>query len=321
MKGQAKKKFFRTSKFRTGIFLFTLLIIPLIHFIIFWVYVNVGTIASTFQHWNVMKGKMEWYGLTRYIEIFKEYVLGIDKVTGKWFTNPNRNIFWNSFRAIAINVIIFPLTIIASYAFYKKIPHEKFFRVCFYIPSLISISVLALMFRNMFNADFGPITSIFSKILGYTPQWLSADSNAMWTLIYLFCIWSGLGANVIMISGAMLRIPNDILEYSRLEGVGFWRELFQIVLPLIMPTVSVYLISILTSVFGLTLQPLMIAQTTGVDNRYYTVGWYIFQSVQGNSTSGMLSASTLGMVLTLFMLPIIIIARKVLKRLTPDVQF
>ena len=253
--------------------------------------------------------------------MFKGYVLGIDKVTGKWFTNPNKNIFWNSFRAIIINVIIFPLTIISSYAFYKKIPHEKFFRVCFYMPSLISISVLALMFRNMFSPDFGPVTFVFSKILGYTPQWLSADSDVMWTLIYLFCIWTGLGAHVIMISGAMLRIPNDISEYSRLEGVGFWRELFQIVLPLVMPTVSVYIIGIITSVFGLTLQPMMIAQTTGVDNRYFTVGWYIFNSVQGNSTSGMLNASTLGMILTLIMLPIVAVSRKLLKLVTPDVQF
>lgn len=321
MNKQAKKRIFGTTKFRTGVFLFTLLIIPLIHFIVFWVYVNIGTITSTFQHWNVVKAEYEWYGIKRYVEMVKTYVLGIDRVTGKWFTHPNRHIFWNSFRAIIINIMIFPWVILASYAFYKKIPHEKYFRVCFYLPSLISISVLALMFRNMFNVDFGPVTAVVRALTGKTPQWLTSDSDAMWALIYAFCIWTGLGAHVIMISGAMLRIPTDVSEYSRLEGVGFWRELVQIVLPLVMPTVGVYIIGIVTSVFGLTLQPLLIAQTTGVDNRYFTVGWYIFNSVQGASTSGMLSASTLGMILTLFMLPFVILTRFLVKRFTPDVQF
>lgn len=321
MKSKLKRPFYKTQKFRTGVFLVTLLIIPLIHFIVFWVYVNIGTIFSTFQHWNALKGEMEWYGLRRYVEMFKGYVLGIDKSTGKWFTNPNMNIFWNSFRAIVINVIIFPITILASYAFYKKIPHEKYFRICFYLPSMISITVLALMYRNMFNVDFGPITLLFKKLFGYTPQWLATDSKAMWNLIYIFCIWIGLGGHVIMISGAMMRIPADIAEYSRLEGVGFWRELWQIVLPLVMPTVSVYIIGIITSVFGLTMQPYLIAKTPGVNNKYYTVGWYIFGSVQGSSTSGMLNASTLGMILTLFMLPIVVVSKKMLKLLTPDVQF
>jgi ABC-type sugar transport system permease subunit len=160
------------------------------------------------------------------------------------------------------------------------------------------------------------------EAMGKPIEFLSSNSDYMWTIIYIFAIWTGLGANVIMISGAMLRIPGDIAEYCQLEGVGFWRELFQIVIPLIMPTLGVYMINILLSVFAFTMQPMMITfNNAGEAGKYYTVGWYIFDAAQQNAVGSSIYASTLGLLLTVIMTPFIITARVLVKKFTPDVQF
>ena len=315
MENNKQIPFYQKPKFKEGIFLVSLLIIPLINFLVFWVYVNIDTIMMTFQRYNILTGQVEWYGIERYKSMFESYILGKNGHIAE------QNVFFNSFNAIGINIIIFPIAITAAYAFYKKIQHEKYFRVCFYLPSLISVVVLATMYRNMFHAEFGLIKLLCEKLFNYTPQWLGNESEVMWKLIYIFCIWCGLGSNVIMMSGAMLRIPADIGEYSQLEGVGFWREMVQIVVPLVMPTIGVFIINIFISVFSFYMHPMMIAQVTGVDHKFYTVGWLIFDStVVGSETSAMQGA-TLGMLMTLFMLPIIIGVRIVVKKCTPDIQF
>lgn len=322
MESGKKTSFFQKPKTKEGLFILILVIIPLIHFCVFWVYVNASTIGKTFFKYNAATGEYTWIGLQRYIELFREYVLGINENGIRdLHVLKSFNTFWNSFRAIIINIILYPIVITASYAFYKKIRFEKLFRICFYIPQLISISVLAIMYRSLFNADYGPI-SLFFEAIGKPKEFLTSNSEYMWTLIYIFAIWTGCGANVIMLSGAMLRIPADIGEYCQLEGVGFWRELVQIVIPLIMPTLGVYLINILLSVFSFTMQPMMITfNNTGEAGKYYTVGWYIFDAAQQNAIGSSIYASTLGILLTAIMTPFIVGMRIFVKKVTPDVQF
>lgn len=314
--------FFRRPKTKEGLFILMLVIIPLIHFCIFWVYVNASTIVKTFFKYNPSNGEYTWNGIKQYITLFREFVLGINEEGIRDLrVLKSFNTFWNSFRAIIINIILYPIVVTASYAFYKKIRFEKLFRICFYIPQLISISVLAIMYRSLFNADYGPI-SLFFEAIGQPKEFLTSNSEYMWTLIYIFAIWTGCGANVIMISGAMLRIPSDIAEYCQLEGVGFWRELVQIVIPLIMPTLGVYMINILLSVFAFTMQPMMITfNNAGEAGKFYTVGWYILDAAQQNAVGSSIYASTLGLLLTVIMTPFIVGARIIVNKVTPDVQF
>lgn len=322
MESGKRMQFFKSPKTKERLFIFALVIIPLIHFAVFWVYVNGATIFRTLFVFSEKTGKYTWNGLDKYVEIFREWVLGIPEAGQSIDTvAPLHRTFWNSFRAIYINLILYPIVIVTAFAFYKKIRFEKFFRICFYLPQLISISVLAIMFRNLFDPLYGPISSLINSITGKKVEFLTYESGALWPLIYSFAIWTGLGANVIMLSGAMSRIPADIGEYCQLEGVGFWRELVQIVIPLIMPTLGVYLVNILLSVFAFMMQPLMILGGIEGDGQYFdTIGWYIFRaSSQGVKSAH--EASTLGLLLTIMITPFVVGLRVFIKKVTPDVQF
>lgn len=124
-----------------------------------------------------------------------------------------------------------------------------------------------------------------------------------------------------MMNSAMVRIPSDISEYSKLEGVGFWREAFQIVLPLTLPTIGVYLISVLTSVFGFALQPMLIADNYGYGNKFLTIPWKILEDTAGGKQNDMMLCSTLGISLTILITPFVILVRWLVNKFTPEVDF
>ncbi len=308
-----KKKFKLNRTTRKYIFIAELIIIPVINFIIFWVYVNFDTILLTFKRFDVPTASYVWRGFDGYISVFKSMILGGDP--GEF------NAFVNSFRAILINVIILPVTFVISYSFYKKIRFRKFFQVVFFLPNIISLVVLCMMVRHMFSSDFGPIALVIEKLTGHPTDWLGYNSDKMWGIIIVFCIWAGLGGNTVVLCGAMQRIPEDIIEAARLDGIGFLREAWSIVLPLVMPTVGVFMIGVVTSPLSFTLQPMLIAVNPGIDNKFMTIGWYIFTSVDTGGSGNMIQAATIGMMFSMLLLPVIIAVRILVKKFTPDVQF
>ena len=311
------------AKTKRTVFIIAFLALSLIHFAIFWCYINFDTIRLTFFNVNEY-GEETFVGLYNYKLLFQNVIMGRDKAS--------QTSFWNSFHAVAINLIILPISILVAYTFYKKVYGHKFYRIVFYIPSIISIVVLAAAFREMFRqyddgytVINGPVAQLLSA-LGINKQWLDPvkDTGVKWPLIYLFAILNGMGANVILISSAMNRIPKEISEASRLDGCGFFRELTHVTLPLVMPTITTWVMMIFASVYSFFMQPMLILDyNSGVDMKFSTAPWQIFSLVAeaGLDTSKLISAACLGILLTIFVLPMNLIMRAILNRFTAEVSY
>ena len=313
--GAGKRK--KITNWKRGLFLAGLLTLSVSHFLIFWVYMNFETIRLTFFEYD-MFNELQFVGFKRYVKIFEDFFI-------KKNHEANLNMFLNTFRAIIINVAIFPLALYTAYAFYKKVYGEKFFRVIFYMPSVISMVALTMAYRSMFDGNIGgPVAEIFSWFGKNTNKWLDVglpENKQIWTLIYIFSILMGLGTNVILMSGAMLRIPQDIPEALEIDGCGYFREMVSVTIPLIMPTITTWSIAIFTSVFGFMMQPMLIAVVGGYQNKAMTIPWFLFNMVQSQGKENLLYAATLGIMFSVFMLPFTLGIRFLLERLTPDVDF
>ena len=123
-------------------------------------------------------------------------------------------------------------------------------------------------------------------------------------------------------ASAMSRIPESVIESAKLDGVGFWRELFQIHIPLIMPTISVFLINSVMAVSAFYIQPMLLTgNTTGPGSVYNTVGWYMFTMAPKAQSSDMPLISTIGFILTVIVSVLIIVVKKITDKITPDVDF
>lgn len=308
------------SKVKFYLFVFLMLVLSFVHFCVFWVYVNVDTIRLTFYQYTLNdQGQLAYVfkGFLNYTEIFRKFFE---------LKDPNEiNMFLNTFRAIIINLIILPIALITAYAFYKRVYGEKVFRVIFYLPSIISIIVQVESYIAMFeigNGIAGPYAEVFSAF-GYSPDWadITTESSPMWAEIYFFCIIAGLGTNVILMSSAMLRIPTSLTEAAELDGCSFYREMFSITIPLIMPTITTWLTMLFSSVFGFVMQPMLIAKGGGTDNRYMTLPWLIFNVVANGSKQSIPVAATYGILLSILVMPIVYVARWLCNKFTPEVSF
>jgi len=292
------------------LFAYSLVIYPLIHFAVFWIYVNFGTVISTFTRYNF--SEYVFCGFDNYVRVFKKMILGEDPALHR--------AFFNSFMAIGINAIVLPIAIFSAYAFYKGMPGTKIYSVAFYIPQLISMVVLTMVFKYMFRQEFGPVALLCARISGHPVDFVSMDSDLLWPLIWLYCIWSGLGSNVIMIRGAMLKVPKEVEESAILDGCGFFRELRSIVIPLCMSTISIYILSSVMSAASFTMAPYFLAGGSGGKNgRFMTVSLNIFMGVSGSASPGaMITYSTMGVFFTIVLTPIVLIVKAVTKKLTPE---
>lgn len=302
---------------KRNLFIFSLLIVPMLHFLIFWLYINIETISLAFMEWDDFTNSYKFAGLYNFAERFRYFKE----------TPETMNMFFNSFRAIPINLACMVLAVIIGYAFSKHIRGEKIFRVIFYLPTMISIVIQTLCFRYMFtyHADtlHGP-GAMLLRALGFDYNgWATTDPNSsemIWGLISFFCIWASAGINIILMASAMSRIPEEVIESAKLDGVGFWRELFQIHIPLIMPTISVFLVNSMMAVSSFYLQPMLL--TDGAYNSTYnTVGWYMFISAPQASNSNLPIISSNGFILTVLVTFLVIVVKKITDKFTPDVDF
>ena len=87
-----------------------------------------------------------------------------------------------------------------------------------------------------------------------------------------------------------------------------------------MPTIGVFVLTAVMSSSSFVMQPMLLALSGGAQNKYMTVGWYIFEAVQGSEDSIIQSAAT-GVVFSTINMPLVIVAKIVIDKLTPDVSY
>ncbi len=283
------------------LFYFTMVAWAILHFFVFWGYVKAGSFVMAFQKYNTYTRNNEWAGLYNFQRVWNKMILGSDPGLHR--------AFWNSFMAIGINVIILPIAVFSAYAFYKNMPGTKIYRIAFYIPQLISIVVLTMAFRYMFYSEFGPIAMLIQKLVGHEVDLISVESNFLWPLIWIYCIWTGLGSNVIMMSSAMNAIDVEVTESAVLDGVGFFKKLFSIVIPLTMPTIGMYILRSSMAASTFLMQPMLLAKSSGAGGRFLTVPWYIFNNGTSLSQSTLIFSTTVGLTLTLLTTPLILFVK------------
>lgn len=303
------KKRITAAKKKETIFLFLMLALPVVQWLIYFFYLNIDSILLAFQ----------------------------DKRTGA-FTFQNFQLVWEQLVDprgdinIAIKntmiyfstdfLIILPLSLLMSYFFYKKILFYKGFRVIFYLPAIVSAMVMVESFAS-FVAPNGPVATVL-EWFGYTipPQGLFADSDTATNTIVIYCIWTGFCSKVLLFGGAMARIPVELLESARLDGCGPFRELWQMIFPLIWATTSTQIVLLFTGLFNSS-GPILLFTNGAYDTQ--TLNYWIFAQIYGSgkyggNTGNYNIVSCTGLCFTLVGVPVILFIRWLMDRV-PAVEY
>jgi len=117
---------------------------------------------------------------------------------------------------------------------------RKFLRTLFILPYAFPAFMSALLFRGMFNSEFGVINDVF--FFGLPINWLGDPVLAKLAVLWVN-VWLSYPYWFLVCTGALQALPSDTLEAAQLDGAGRWRSFRSIVLPLLLVSTAPLAIS------------------------------------------------------------------------------
>lgn len=156
------------------------------------------------------------------------------------FSNP---VFWESVRVtlifvFTIVVVEVSLGLILALTLNRRMAGIRFFRSIFVLPLMISPVVVGLLWRYMYDANYGWINAIVG-VFGMEPQqWLSESHLALLAIIATD-IWQWTPFSFLMILAALQGVPADIMEAGVIDGANLVQRILHIQIPYIMSVIAV----------------------------------------------------------------------------------
>lgn len=280
-----------TLKMRTvkkHIFCYCMMLPAIISFLIFYVYVNAKGILMAFQ--EPQPDGTFVYGLGNFKYFFME--LGRpDSLFSEALANSLIFFFCNTYLDL-------PVAIIFCYFIFKKIVGYNALRVFIYLPNIVIATVTSALFKYVIALD-GPLAELIGTWGGQMPLLYTSREWAMPFLVF-YSFFYGIGANFILLGGAMNAVPIETLEAAKLDGCGWVRELVQIILPMCWPTLSTMLITSMAGVF--TSSGAILLFTKGAYGTY-TISYWLYECLLSGADPEISSA--VGLVFTIATAPIV----------------
>lgn len=124
-------------------------------------------------------------------------------------------------------------------------PHLRFkpvYRLLLILPYAVPAFISILVFRGLFNQNFGEINMVLTTLFGAKPSW-TTDPNLARTMILIVNVWLGYPYMMLLAMGFLQSVPEDQKKAAALEGAGPLRVFFTITLPQIIPPFLPLLIS------------------------------------------------------------------------------
>lgn len=115
------------------------------------------------------------------------------------------------------------------------------FRTVFVLPMMIAPICVGLIWRYMFDANFGPINQ-FMGFLGLAPQAWLADNSLAFAAMVVTDIWQWTPFVFIMVLAALQGMDHSIVEAARIDGANWWQQIVRVKLPVIKPILIVTLL-------------------------------------------------------------------------------
>jgi multiple sugar transport system permease protein len=114
-------------------------------------------------------------------------------------------------------------------------------RVALLLPWAMPQVITGLMFRWLFNFDYGLFNDLISRVGLSPPLWLSIPPYAI-TAIVVTVIWKTSSFVALILLGGLQSIPHELTEAARVDGANGWQAFWRITLPLLRPAIAVALI-------------------------------------------------------------------------------
>lgn len=176
----------------------------------------------SFHQWNMFSPDHAFVGLNNYARVLDSEEF--------WVVLKNTAVY--TLGTVPLNMA---LALLVAYFLNKNVIGKKFLRTAFFTPVIISAVAAAVIWRWIYEPNFG----LLNYFLGWfglpSVNWLNDPAAAMAALI-IMGVWKTLGVNMVLFAAGLAAIPAHYYEAAEIDGAGKWSRFWNITLPLLSPT-------------------------------------------------------------------------------------
>jgi N-acetylglucosamine transport system permease protein len=298
-------------------FVISFLALPLAVYGLFVVSPYLQTINYSFTDWGARTPEFEFIGIENYRRLVadEEFRSAFGNSLFFFLTLPLVTITLALFFAFMINV-----GGRAGRAGVRGVFGSSVYKIIFFFPFVLSIAIVAVVWRNVLRTDSGGLANSFLMAIGLVDRehpllFLSDPAMVKWLLLGV-AVWAGSGFFMVLFSAAMASIPKDLFEAAMLDGARRGQQFFRITLPLMRDSVSVAWVYL--GILGLDMYVLVFALTPqhgAAHEASRVMATQMVETAFGSFRPGQFGyACAMGVTLAAFTLVLAIIQLRVLRR-------
>ena len=210
---------------------------------------------------------------------------------------------WNTLVFTFVSqIIVVVLAKILALALYGDFPGKWLVRLLILLPWVAPISLGSIGWLWIFDSIYSPINWTLRAIgfLGPNewPIWLGQPDLAMASIITVH-VWRMLPLATVIILAGLSSIPHDIHDAAAVDGAGFWRRLFEINIPLVMPIMLIALLFGIIFTFTDMIVIFVLTRGGPYDTTQVLASWAYFTGIQGGDLAE-------GAAISLFLFPVLV---------------
>lgn len=197
----------------TTIAFFTVIILPFL----FGIYL-------TFTSWDGVSNAHNFVGFKNYIESFKDI---------NFLKSFGLTLRYVLFTVIFTNIIAF----LFAYILTSGIKGQNFFRAGFFTPNLIGGIILGFIWQFIFSRILVYFGINFNLEI-FSTSWLADPVKDFWALV-IVSVWQNSGYMMVIYIAGFMNVPKDVLEAASIDGANGFRRLINIILPMMIPSITI----------------------------------------------------------------------------------
>ena len=204
---------------------------PLLGFLIFGLIPIVMSLGLAFMKWDMFRAP-RFAGIDNFARVASDPIVLL--------SFQNTLVF---FLGVPIGMA---LSLLLALAMNQRIRGIGLFRTIYFLPVVSSVVAVSVLWRWIFNPDFG-LMNVLLRYIGIDgPLWLGSAQWAKPALI-IMGVWGGLGFNMLLYLAALQGVPRELLEAAKIDGASAWQRFRFITWPFLTPTTFFILV---TSIIG-----------------------------------------------------------------------
>lgn len=238
--------------------------------------------------WDGMSSDKTFVGLQNYINLLKD-----DNFKSAW---------WFTIKFTIANTIVQNVfALLFAVALDSGIKGQKFYRMVFFIPCLISSVIVGFVWLKLYSNVLPEINDILDTNINFR---LFGSPDTVLSGLVIANNWQWIGYWMLIYLAGLQSIPSDLYEAARIDGAGPITQFFNVTIPMLAPAITICVIGITTG--SLKVYDLLVSSTSGGPGRASTsVIYHTYATAINGRQYGYGSAMSVSLVVILLLVALI----------------